>query len=272
VVCNTGTRLVPTIDGRTHRFNNVGLYDALFVMQDAETKTLWNHITGEALFGPLVGRRLGPPGNVLPMTVEQALTVDADTRIAISDRAYFAGGRQFGAPGRSGGRAAGAGRGGGVAVRAGAGPARGSRGPDPNATLSEMFVKTLGREDARRPRMDMGLGVWTGATARYYPMDVIRQRGEALVDVLEGRRVLVYVDPDTYAPAALFVPSTRARLEGKEVHLDGGHVVRSGMLFGPGGSRLATERPQQVFTRWYGFALTFPGTEVFGQPAEGARR
>ena len=47
--------MVPSIDGTQLHFDNVGLYDALFVMQDVESKTLWNHITGEALYGPHVG-------------------------------------------------------------------------------------------------------------------------------------------------------------------------------------------------------------------------
>ena len=51
-------------------FDNVGLYDGLFVMQDVETKTLWNHITGEALYGPRVGSTLGPVGNLLQINVE----------------------------------------------------------------------------------------------------------------------------------------------------------------------------------------------------------
>jgi hypothetical protein len=37
------------------------------------------------------------------------------------------------------------------------------------------------------------------------------------------------------------------------------------MVFDARGRRQSSERPQQVFTWWYGFALTFPGTEVFGQ-------
>lgn len=40
------------------RFETVGLYDGLFVMQDVDSKTLWNHITGEALYGPRVGSAL----------------------------------------------------------------------------------------------------------------------------------------------------------------------------------------------------------------------
>ena len=60
MVCNSGASLVPTVNGKMHRFNNVGLYDGLFVMQDTETGTLWRHIDGQALYGPMVGRSLGP--------------------------------------------------------------------------------------------------------------------------------------------------------------------------------------------------------------------
>jgi hypothetical protein len=96
-------------------FENVGLYDGLFVMQDSETKTLWNHSTGEAMYGPRVGRTLGPLDNVLQMNVKQALTLDPNMKVAISDRAYFVNGRQLGsapapgpARGAAGGRAGGA--------------------------------------------------------------------------------------------------------------------------------------------------------------------
>ena len=126
-----------------------------------------------------------------------------------------------------------------------------------------MFIQTLGKEDTRRPRMDMGLGVWTSATHRYYPMAVIRQRGEAFIDELDGRKILIYVEPDTSTPAAIFVDARSATLQGKEVRLDTGAVVRSGVLLDRDGKGQNTERPLQNFTRWYGFALTFPGCEVF---------
>lgn len=244
--------MVPTINGRMGHFDNVGLYDGLFVMQDRDTKTLWNHINGEALYGPMVGRTLGPLGNVLQMTVQQALTLDPAMKVAMSDRAYFVNGHQMGtAPGLGGGR--------------GAAPGGGHR-LSGDATLSDMFITTLGREDMRRPRMDLGLGIWTERTRRYYPMERIRERGDAFLDRIDGRDVLVYVDPETFTPAAIFVNATSARLQGKDVRLDSGHAVRSGILVNAQGTRQPAERPQQVFTRWYGFALTFPGTEVFGQP------
>ena len=218
-------------------------------MQDAETKTLWNHITGEAMYGPLAGRTLGPIGNLLQMNVKQALAMDAKTQIAISDRIYFVGGHQFGSAGSPGG--------GGVARLGG--------GPNPNAEMGARFIPTLGKEDSRRPRMELGLGVWTVATHRYYPMERIGERGGAIVDQLDGRKVLVYIDPETNTPAALFINASKATMQDQEIRLENGAVVRDGVLFNRVGKRQKEERPQQVFTRWYGFALTFPGCEVFGQ-------
>jgi hypothetical protein len=244
------------------RFENVGLYDGLFVMQDSATKTLWNHITGEALYGPMVGRTLGPLGNVLQMSVKQALAMDPQMRIAISDRPYFVNGQLRGRAGGVGPTAGGGPRG-AAAARGAAGRAGGFLSPD--AQLSEMFVATLGREDTRRPRMDMGLGIWTDRTRRYYPIDRIRKRDNAFIDRVDGRPVLIYIDPETFTPTALFVNAARAKLEKGEVRLDNGQVVRGGVLFDARGRRQNVDRPQQVFTRWYGFSLTFPGTEVFGQ-------
>ena len=244
VVCNTATRLVPRVKGSFTRFVTAGVYDGLLVMQDAATGTIWNHITGEALYGPAVGTSIGPAQNVLHTTVKQLLAAAPDTRIAISDRAYFAGGKKYGTVegisllGRSHGR------------------------PDPRVGLSDVFVATLGREDARRPRMELGLGIWWDGGSRYYPRDLIRQQGNALIDRVDGRTVLVYVDPKTSIPSAMFVSSTRARVDGSSVRLDEG-TVRDGVLLDSRGRRVEAERPLQVFTRWYGFALTFPGTSVY---------
>ena len=257
MVCNSGASLVPVIDGETLHFYHIGIHDALFVMQDAETKTLWNHITGKAVYGPLVGRTVGPVSNLLHLTVTQALNMDPATRVAISNQTYLAGGRMFGTASRGslGGGARGAGGGRGLGQSPG----------NVNATMTDRFAATLGKEDSRRPRMDMGLGIWTGTTSRYYPMEQIRSRGEAFVDRIDGKNALIYVDPGSNTPAALFVDARSAKREGQDVQLDDGSSVRSGVLVGPNGRQRTVQRPQQMFTRWYGFALTFPGCEVFGE-------
>ncbi len=247
MVCNSGTSLVPTIDGKLHHFNNVGLYDALFIMQDTETKTLWNHITGEALYGPLVGRSLGPTGNLLPTNVKEALASDPKIQVAISDRPYYVEGKVVGV----------------TSATPDPGPPRDRLAAD--AQLNDSFIQTLGKEDTRRPRMEMGLGVWTGKTTRYYPVAVIRDRGRAFIDRIDGKRALIYIDPDTNNPAAMFVNASTAKFQDDDIRLDNGSVVRSGVLLDQRGKPQTARRPQQMFTRWYGFALTFPGAEIFGK-------
>ena len=234
-----------------HHFDNVGLYDGLFVMQDQETRTLWNHITGEALYGPLVGRTLGPMGNLLQVSVEQALVREPMMPVAISDSPYSVNGQLFGREGPIAG-----GRGGRGAGR--------RRLDDPNASLRVGFIEALGVEDTRLERMELGLGVVTENTVRFYPMSVIRERGP-IVDALDGRSALIFIDQSTFTPAALFVDASSATLEDEEIHLDTGGVVRMGALLDAAGGQVDATRPQQLFSRWYGFALTFPRPQIFGQ-------
>ncbi len=244
--------MVPVIDGKLLHFDNVGLYDALFVMQDKETKTLWNHITGEAVYGPLVGRTLGPTGNQLQVSVDQALVMNPATHIAISNRPYAVNGRHVGPPGPIG-----------ASGQVGP-PGTGAEPPAANRALSSGFIGTLATEDSRLTRMELGLGLVTEKTVRYYPMSVLRQRG-ALVDTIDGRRVVIFIDQMTFTPAAIYVNSSSATVDGDTVRLDGGRVVKIGLLFDAGGQRVNAERPQQLFSRWYGFSLTFPNPEIFGR-------
>ncbi|MGD8340989.1 MAG: hypothetical protein PVH89_09415, partial [Gammaproteobacteria bacterium] len=164
------------------------------------------------------------------------LEFDSGMQVAISDRPFT---------GRSGA------------------PGQGTLSDD--ARLMPMFIETLGEEDSRRPRMDMGLGIWTSETRRYYPLEAIRARDGAFIDRLDGRNVLIYIEARSATPTALFVDAENATVEGSEIRLDTGAVVRAGTLSDAAGNRLEAERPQQIFTRWYGYALTFPGAEVFGQ-------
>jgi hypothetical protein len=248
VVCNTAARFTPTVRGTRTTFDTVGVYDGMMVIADAATGTLWNHITGEALYGPAVGTTLGPPGNVLHLTIQQLLARAPQARVAISNRVYFAAGRRHGTLE-------------GISVLG-----RAHARPDPRSGLSHVFAATLGSEDTRRPRMDLGLGIWSEASRRYYPRDRIREKGEALIDRIDGRTLLVYLDPITSTPVALFVNATRARMDGALVRLDDGSTVRDGVVYDSRGQGVASDRPLQVFTRWYGFALTFPGTSIFGEP------
>lgn len=57
-MCNAGVVTSPVINGREHRFREVGVYNGQMIFSDDETGTLWNHLTGQALHGPLLGTTL----------------------------------------------------------------------------------------------------------------------------------------------------------------------------------------------------------------------
>ena len=234
MVCNTGVGLTPTVDGTVHHFSTRGIFNGLSMLADEETGSIWNHITGRAVYGPLEGYTL-PVFNLLHMTAEQALARYPELPVAISDR-----------------------------------PVRGRRGmfaplADRVPFLRPGFKSTIVKEDTRLPTMDIGLGVWTESEQRYYPMDLVRAGGGAIVDRFDGRRLVVYMEPGSYAVDAFFTDEHTASLDGSRVMVGEELVLEGGVLRDASGSRLAIERPLQLFSRWYGFALTFPGTTIYGR-------
>jgi len=129
--------------------------------------------------------------------------------------------------------------------------------------LGGMIRRTMAREDDRRPQMEIGLGVWNDDEQRYYPMDEVREADGLLIDEFGGKRIVVYVDPQSRALASLFTDAETAQWTGKTIELSDGSSIRDGALYDESGERLNAERPLQLFTRWYGFALTFPKTTIY---------
>ena len=226
--------MTPVVSGEAHHFESRGLYDGLSIIRDDETGTLWNHLTGEAMFGPLKGHTLGPPRNLWQTTVEAALDGYPGIHVALSDR-----------PIRRRGRAL--------------DPLAGGR------RLRRMFLRTIGREDDRLETMTIGIGLFSrdNATGKFYPMAALTQADNAIVDTFDGRRVLVYYAPRVRAPRAIYSPASSVRWEGDDLHLSTGHVLRNGIMYDAAGNAMEIEAPLQVFTRWYGFSLTFPETVIY---------
>lgn len=103
------------------------------------------------------------------------------------------------------------------------------------------FRRTMGQVDARLPEMQIGLGVWTDRVQRFYPIDDIASQPEGvLTDSLDSCEIVVRIDRRTRIPSAEF-------------------LNRQADPTGP------VRRPMQLFTRWYGFSLTFAGCEIYGQ-------
>jgi len=127
--------------------------------------------------------------------------------------------------------------------------------------LSEVFLGTIDERDGRLDDMAIGTGIWVGDVALFIPMQEVEDAGGHVFTDLAGRRVLAYIDPTSRTLFAQYTGANEARWEGRELVLDNGRRIRAAVLYEEG-EKLQTERPLQVFTRWYGFALTFPATEI----------
>jgi hypothetical protein len=228
--------MAPSIDGQVHTFEEHGLYDGLFLMRDDESLTYWDHMTGEAVYGPLTGEQL-EVRNLYQTTVEQVLDVAPDAQVAVSERELWA------------------------EERLGLGGLLQSM----NRNLNPMFQSTVKEEDDRRPTMDLGIGIWEGHVSRYYPHETVAASDNAVFDTFNGRRVLVLLDPTAYALAAYYTDAESFRWDGKVLRLSDGSYLEGGVMYDGAGDKADLERPLQVFTRWYGFSLTFPETEIYGE-------
>lgn len=228
--------MAPIIDGEVHTFVEHGLYNGLFLMRDNESQTFWDHLTGEAVYGPRVGTTL-EVGNLLHTRVAQVLDANPDALIALSDRNL----RRDEDMELDG-----------LLSRVGRG-------------LSRMFSSTVDEEDDRRPTMDLGMGVWQGDEARYYPYETVTAQGNALVDTFQGQRIAVLLDPSAYVLTAFYVNADKLEWDDDVLRFSNGQYVEGGVLHDADGARADTARPLQIFTRWYGFALTFPDAEIFGE-------
>ena len=228
--------MAPSIDGTVHTFAEHGLYDGLFLMRDEETGTYWDHLTGEAVYGPRVGSVL-EIANLLHSRADQVLANHPDALVALSDRALRTD-RDM-AP---------------ISLLAGLG-----------LRLSKMFSSTVDEEDARLPTSDIGLGLWQGEEARYYSYLRVLAEDKAVLDTFQGRRTLVYLDPSSYVLPSFQVDADRVWWDGDILRLSNDQYVERSVLYDPDGMRAETARPLQIFTRWYGFALTFPGAGIYGE-------
>ncbi len=137
--------------------------------------------------------------------------------------------------------------------------------------LDRMFSSTVKEHDTRLPNMDIGLGVWRGEEGRYYPYARVVAEGRAVLDTFQGQRTLVFLDPSSYVLSSFQLgPDVLAgaddlRWDSDVLRLSNGQYVERSILYDADGTRVAEARPLQVFTRWYGFALTFPDAEIYGE-------
>ncbi len=235
-LCNGGVVFSPQLDGRTLHFAQGGMYNAMVIIRDQETGTYWDHVAGRALHGPLAGAQLTRLSDLRHMPAVNTLAAYPDAQIALStlsqpEQAHAA---MY------------------DSMRVAANPA-----------VPEAIINTLREDDSRLPRMSLGLGVWTAAQARYYPMLTLNATNNVLVDKFAGRNLMVYVEPTLGVPVALFTEATSAEWFGTALRLSTGERILDGVISGGRAAQPTQMRPPQLFQRWYGFSTAFQNTEIY---------
>ncbi len=232
--CNTGMVFDPVVEGKMLHFQRRGSYDGLLLIWDEETNSYWQHVTGQCLYGSSVGKHLGVITTTRQMTVAEVL-VRTNASVLLTS----------------------------------------TLSPE-QEKLSRMMEKmranpekveagiasTIGHEDIRRPRFELGLGVWNLTDSVFFPLTTLYANEQVLISRFDNRPLLIYQEPDAIAPVAIYVETQRATWEGEILRLDKGLYIQNDMLFGAGGQPQPIERPMQLLMRWYGFALTFPGCNL----------
>ena len=176
-VCHSGVGMTPAIAGKIHQFEVGGLYNGVAILIDAETGTYWDHITGQAVHGPLEGENLDI-WSLEMTTMGAALKQTPDLKLLRSyQRPVFRRLMHFGQWmfGKTG-------------------------------FLPKLFTQTMATEDPRLPRMTMGLGVVINESARFYSVSVIQ---EGLIDELGNQTLEITLGQADGVPQAICRDGTR---------------------------------------------------------------
>lgn len=159
-----------------YNFSAGGLYNGLVLLIDDETHTYWDHITGEAVHGPLSGAKMAT-WNIRITNVEAALQANPGLVLLRSRPGLFAGLISW-------------------AMKL----------PFVKGKFPPGFRKTMGERDDRLPEMEMGLGIIGDKVKRFYPMSRIK---EGVDDDLDGHPVRVQINDVDGVPYALLPDGTR---------------------------------------------------------------
>ncbi|MFN8529570.1 MAG: DUF3179 domain-containing (seleno)protein [Anaerolineae bacterium] len=227
--CNTGMVFDPVVDGKPLHFRRRGAYEGLLLIWDEETATYWQHITGEALYGSSQGKRIRQITNTRQMTAAEAAA--RPVRSLLLDSPLTPAQQQL--------------------VRI---TERMRANPETMPGISE----TIGEEDTRRPRFELGLGVWSGTGSMFFPLVALHTVDNVLRSTFGGHPLIVYQSPEAVSPSAVYLNSRTAYWEGSTLRLDNGAFIRDDEYYTSDGVAQPLARPNQLLMRWYGFAQTFP--------------
>ena len=236
-LCNSGSLFNPRPADDAYTFAAQGYYDVMVLLADQQTGSYWNHLTGQCVYGPLAGSRLERLDALTQMRAADVLQAHPDTWMAVMD---------------------------GMNAEETATAERWNRSyrlpADPD--MGEELLATGTLEDKRLPRHDMGLGIWTQQTQRYYPILHLYQQHNVIIDRLDGRSVVIILNDKVSLPTAFYYEVERLEIRHNEIILAANAHYRHGLLY-VDGQRIHPERPTQAAIRWYGFSSIFPGCDIY---------
>lgn len=241
-LCNAGAIFNAQHQGQAFAFAAQGYYDVMVLISDHQTRSYWNHLTGECLYGPMAGAKLDRLNALQTMRAIDAVLLYPDAHIAIMD---------------------------GMDAEATTTAHRWNdkyRLPTiPN--YGDSLLSTKGQVDPRLPPSDMGLGIWTANTQRYYPIRKLYEAQNVIVDQIDGRSVVIILNTEIGLPTVFYFEPTMMKMLGSDLHLSPNARFRNGILF-IDGKPVKPERPNHNTIRWYAFSAIAPGCEVYTASTE----
>lgn len=232
--CNTGMVFNPVVDGQLLHFQRRGSYDGLLLIWDEETNSYWQHVTGKCLYGSSVSKQLDVITTTRQMSVAEALVRTTPplllTNMLTPEQEKLSR----------------------MMEKMRANPEK----------VEDGIAATIGVEDTRRPRFELGLGVWNLDESCFFPLAMLYAHDRAWLTEFAGRSILIYQEQDAVAPVATYIDTRSVYWEADMLRLDKGAYIQHDIIVSPDGRTSPLDRPMQLLMRWYGFALTFPGCKL----------
>lgn len=283
MVCNTGIRFDPVLDGKPLAFDFYGLYNGVVTMADRATGSVWLQVGGRAVKGSLCGVTL-KTAPLMDTTWKRWKQLHPDTQVMSPKTPY----RKFYDP---------------KGVRT---PRGFSEFPSPY--FQQSMARSPSRLDKRLPAFDMVLAVKVALQEkpiedeialdvsesgseeqryyRAYPLKTLRKSPGAVNDILGDQPLAVFFEADSGTASAfsrqiegqLLTFEVRKRVGNRPLIYDketGSRWTIEGKAVSGIWAGKALTRLDSYMSEWYGWVSYFPQTTIFGQenkPANPTRK
>jgi hypothetical protein len=217
------------LDGKTLTFGVSGkLWNNALVLYDRETDSLWSHVTGEAIRGPLQGKRLTMLSATPRISWEKWRRLHPDTA------ALSIGGRED-APLDSYARY--------------------------HAAPEQTGLFPVRRPDPRARPKEMVLGLAIGRGSKAYRHASLRKQ-PLVQDRVGGTPVLIWYDADSGATAVYKKPS------GSDIRLEGDTLVGAGGAWQAATGKAVGKGPDvtalpHTNAYWFGWIAFYPHSDLY---------